>query len=117
MPALQTGIAVSPSELLPGASDVVAHRHEKHDREPEDRADDDELRALGAVFTVHEEKDDERRLECGDHERDDDIEPVEIGVEIDLGRFYRQKRANHQRRKDRYIDLRRDYVVLGMGVG
>ena len=117
MPALQTGIAVSPSELLPGASDVVAHRHEKHDREPEDRADDDELRTLGAVFTVHEEKDDERSLECGDHERDDDIEPVEIGVEIDLGRFDRQKCADHQRREDREIDLRRDYVMFGMSVG
>ena len=112
MPALQTGIAVSPSELLPGASDVVAHRHEKHDREPENRADDNQLRALGAVLAVHEEEHYERSLEGGDYQCNDDVQPVEIGVQIDLGRFHRQEGAYHQRREDREIDLGRDYVVF-----
>ena len=42
--------------LRPGTRYVITHRHKQHDREPEDRRDDDELRALWSVFAVHEEK-------------------------------------------------------------
>src|ERR1700746_3324790 len=45
--------------LDPGARDVIAHGHEEHDGQPEDGRDDYELRALRAVFGVHEEEHDE----------------------------------------------------------
>ena len=57
---------------------VISERESQHDGEPEDRANDDELGALGAVAGVHEVENDERSLNRGDGESDDDIEWTEI---------------------------------------
>src|SRR4029077_5684736 len=70
--------------LDPRAGDVIAHGHEQHDREPENGTDDHELCALRTVLAVHEEENHERRLEGGDHKRDDDVETGEVLIQIDL---------------------------------
>ena len=114
----EQGLAVGGcSYLLPGPGNVIAHGHEEHDREPKHGADDHKLRTLGAVLAMHEEKHDERRFEGGDYEGDDDVQPVEIGIQVVLGRFNREERAHHQCREDRQVELRRDYVMLRMRVG
>src|ERR1700730_7961425 len=88
--------SVARRRLEPGAGDGIAHGHEEHYGEPEDGSDDHELGALGAVFRVHEEEDDERGFEDGDGQGDDDIQAGEICVEIDLGGGNRQNGADHE---------------------
>lgn len=56
---------------------VIGERESQHDGEPENRADDDHLGAPGAVAGVHEIENDERGLDGGDDESNDDIELTE----------------------------------------
>ena len=81
---------------------VVAEGEREHDGEPENGADDDELRALGAVAGVHEIENDERGLEGGDGESDNDIPLAEILVRSDHG----EKGAQHEGAEDGEIDFR-----------
>ena len=91
--------------LDPGTGGIIAHGHEEHNGEPENRSDDNELGALGAVFCVHEVKDDERGFEDGDGEGDDDIQAVEIFVEVDLGGGHGQNGADHENGEYGEIDF------------
>src|SRR5260370_19638402 len=96
--------------LGPGAGDVIARGHEEDDGQSEYGRDDDELGALGAVFGVHEEQDDERGFEDGDGQGDDDIQAGEKCIEVDLGGGDGEDRADHQSAEYGEVDFGRNYV-------
>ena len=91
--------------LDPAAGEVVAHRHEEHDGEPENRGDDDEMCAPGAVLSVHEEENDAGGLEDSDGEGDDDVQAGEILVEVDFGGGDGESGADHEHGENDEVDF------------
>ena len=62
------------------------------------------------ILDVHEEQDDDDRLEAGDGQRDDGVEDAEV----DVGGHDGERRARKQRGEDHGVLGRRDDVVLGV---
>src|SRR5438876_10926909 len=83
------------------AGGVVGQREAEHDGEPEKAGDDDELRAPGAVFAVHEEENDERHFDGGDEQSEHDIP----GAEVDLGGLNGQPSAKKKRAENYGVKL------------
>src|SRR6267154_1797589 len=86
---------------------VVSEREREHDGEPKNRTDDDQLSAFGTIAGVHEVENNERGLDRGDGQRDDNIEFTKVlkcRPNGDAG-------AGHQRRKDGHVNLRRNNVL------
>lgn len=90
------------------AGGVVGQRKTKHDREPKETGDDDELRALGTIFAVHEEEDDERHLDRGDGQRENDVP----ATKVDLGCLNGQPRTKKKSGQDCRVQLWGNDVVL-----
>src|SRR5713101_4681518 len=87
---------------------VIAEGETKHNRQPKNRAHDNKLSAPGTVARVHEVENNQRGLDRGDGESDDNIEftkILECGPNGDGG-------AEHQGHEDDDVYSRR-YNVLG----
>jgi hypothetical protein len=74
----------------PRAAEVIRHGDRKQNAEPHEPDDHPQLREAGRILHVHEEQDDECRLDAGDNESRHNIEIVEI----DEGEHDRQRRAH-----------------------
>src|SRR6266576_4456131 len=85
---------------------IIGKSQRKHNGQPKDSANDDELRTPGAVTRVHEVKNHERGLRRGDAESDDDIELAKI-LE---SRQNRNGGTSNQREKDHHVNYRRNDV-------
>ena len=75
-PAGVAGRELTRREPAPGGE--IGEGQKKKDRQPQQPAEDDRLRQPRAVLDVHEEEDDERRLEEGDSECDDRIPRAQV---------------------------------------
>src|SRR4051812_21942609 len=105
----RAGMRTTPrlTERPPWSRQVVAHRQHQQDAEPEDAADHHRPCQPAAVLHMHEEQDDERRLEDGDGQRGDRVERAEI----QKGDLHRQVSTEQQDRENRVVD------PLGKNVG
>src|SRR5206468_3685259 len=92
----------------PAAGGEVGEGDQQEDREPEESAQDHDLRQARAVPGVHEEEHDERRLECGDPQRDDRVPRPQVHTR-NQGRG---RRHDQQHDEHRDIDLDRNDMVL-----
>ena len=86
---------------------VIAEGETKHDRQPKNRAHDNKLSAPGTVARVHEVENNQRGLDRGDGESDDNIEFTKVlegGPNGDAG-------AEHQGRENNGINFRRNNML------
>src|SRR6266849_4564427 len=86
---------------------VIRQRQGQQDHKPEDRTDDDELRAPGAVARVHEVEDDEGGLDRGNSQSNNNIERAKILK----CRPHRGARAHHQQDEDDKVDFPRNNML------
>src|SRR5580700_2356647 len=96
---------------VPGAAGVIAKSQRKHDREPEDAGDDNELGAFGAVIRVHEEQHDEQGFTGGDYQGHDDVQASVVMIEVHGGRVDGGAREHHEHDENQKIEFWRNNVL------
>jgi hypothetical protein len=94
----------------PGAAEVIAQRHGNEHKKSEETGSHGQFHQSRTEVDVHEEQNDQHRLDAGDQDGEDRVECSQV----DKGCSDRQAGAKQQRPEDQHVGRWRDNVMVFM---